>query len=291
MRLLVRFSFVAVGILLPAFAEAQGVLQQARDESQERSPKTDSDSHAKSRTRPFSGDEGFDSGNGDFGLACALAPFVLPRVLFDDAGNSSGYFPGFPYALGPHSYQFVDPEGWAPKNDEHLHPFDDAFLKPWAVRLAVEDGNDFRGLNRLGAQLTVDTESRFGVQSDWSFVQERLNGGGRDHTTLGATELTYRFAQCEAAEMHAGVGFRLRTDDVNTRWGFNFLYGGDWYPAKPVVASSQFEVGQLGANWVYHLRGTLGVAYRHVELFGGYDFLRLGTANIQRPLAGLRFWF
>jgi hypothetical protein len=33
------------------------------------------------------------------------------------------------------------------------------------------------------------------------------------------------------------------------------------------------------------------VTHKRWETFGGYDFLRIGTVNLQGPMVGLRLWF
>jgi hypothetical protein len=158
------------------------------------------------------------------------------------------------------------------------------------VRLSAEDGNDFRGLNRVEGQFTVDTRSRFGVQTRWDHFEE-TDGGHYDETLLGDTELTYRFVQRDWVEMTTGIGFRMMTDKHVTRGGFNFYYGSDLYLMKPLVVSSSVDLGNLDAGFVVHTRCTLGAVWRHWEFLGGYDFLRVGSVNLQGPMLGVRLWY
>jgi hypothetical protein len=39
------------------------------------------------------------------------------------------------------------------------------------------------------------------------------------------------------------------------------------------------------------LSSSVGAIWNGWELFAGYDFLRIGTVNLQGPMVGLRFWF
>jgi hypothetical protein len=91
--------------------------------------------------------------------------------------------------------------------------------------------------------------------------------------------------------MYAGLGCRLLTDDRDTRAGVNFVYGGDWFPARPLVVSASCDLGNLDAAFVVRARATVGAAWRRWEVFGGYDFLRIGSVNLQGPMLGLRVWF
>lgn len=102
---------------------------------------------------------------------------------------------------------------------------------------------------------------------------------------------TYRFVQNEWFVMHTGLGARFLVDHGHDRGGFNFLYGFDVFPAKPVHLFGDFDGGTLGHAGVVRLRGGVGVNWTHFELFAGYDFLRIGRVNLQGPMAGLRLWF
>ncbi len=223
------------------------------------------------------------------GVVLATTPFWVPHLLLGDDLSVPGYFPGAPYGLDWAGYMNIDYNG--NYGDDRPARFGDLdYQKPWAIRLWVEDGNDFQGLNRLDACFFLDTTSRFGLLSRWSYFEEN-DHGHTDESLLGDTELTYRFVQREWLQMHTGLGFRLLADRYDTRAGCNFLYGADLYPAKPVVISTSMDIGNLDAAFVIHGRITTGVIWRNWEMLAGYDFLRIGSVNLQGPLLGLRFWF
>lgn len=146
-------------------------------------------------------------------------------------------------------------------------------VKPWSVRLSVEEGNDFNSLNRVGGRLFVDTTSRFSLQSNWNYFRKSLGSGGHDDALMGDTNLVYRFAQNEYAQFRAGLGFRVWADDSDTRWGVNVMYGADFFPVKSFVISALIDGGNLGSAGVFHARATAGAVFRGWELFGGYDYL------------------
>jgi hypothetical protein len=233
-------------------------------------------------------------GGGDIrGLIVAVvivptSPFWVPACLLDDSLAKPGYFPARPYA--PDCVAFIQPGEPLPHNDDLDH-LDPAYLKPWSVRLALDDGNNFNGVNRLGGHLSVDTAWRVGVTTNWNFLHERLPGGHSDEAVLGDMNLTIRVGQNDWVQVHAGAGARLLSDRRTTQGGFNFLYSADFFPVDPLVISTQVDVGNLHDSLVIHARGTIGCQIGRFELFGGYDFLRIGSVNIQGPLAGLRLWF
>jgi hypothetical protein len=213
------------------------------------------------------------------------APFVLPPMALGDDYKTASLFPRFPYA-----YRL--PGGiWLDRGRTEGEDPAPRGARPWSVRADVEDGYDFHGVNRFGTRVFLNTASRFGVSTDWDFFTERLRCGCWDELTLGDANLTFRFAQAEWMQMYAGVGGRVMPDRYGTRGGFNFTYGGDVFPCKPVVVSSSLDLGNLGSAGLVRARGTVGLVHRHWELFGGYDFLRIGSVNLQGPMAGLRLWF
>jgi hypothetical protein len=294
-------GLLVVAVLCPPL-RAQGTLQRTRlgthDSAQ---PPSSSSSSTDSRdSRDSSGSDGWfhDSNSGEaLGglLICAAvvatSPFWVPHALLGDSLEIPSRFPGYPYALPSGGYLFVDDDDRRPWEAQEKSCLDPEYLKPWAVRLALEDGNDFRGLNRVGGQLFVDTSTRLGLETDWHYFWERMGSGHSDETVLGNVNLTFRFAQRSWIEMITGMGVRLLTDRNDTRAGFNFLYGTDLFPIDPVIVSTLFEIGNLDNATVIHARATVGMIYGHWEVLGGYDFFRIGGVNLQGPVLGVRLWF
>jgi hypothetical protein len=161
----------------------------------------------------------------------------------------------------------------------------------WAVRVALENGNDFNGINRVGGQLKIENANRWGIVSNWNYFHERLSCGCIDETVIGDTNITFRFAQNEIVSLYSGLGFRMIADRRQSDFGFNFTYGGDWFPVRPLIVSGVFDAGTLGYAGVVHGRATMGAIWHGCEVFAGYDFLRIGNANLQGPMAGVRYWF
>jgi hypothetical protein len=191
------------------------------------------------------------------------------------------YFARHPFQAGLPGYMHSnDPadKAWRPP------------VYPTAIRLSVEDGNDFAGINRVGVQVLIETASRFGLQTSWNFFQEDLGTGRTDQLVLGDVNLVYRFAQNEWATMRSGIGFRVLADH-DADFGFNFTYGGDFFPLRPLVLSTLVDLGNVGSAFVVHARGTVGAILGSWEIFAGYDFFRIGSVNLQGPLLGVRFWY
>jgi hypothetical protein len=291
------FSLVLVFLWCqtPALWAQEGRLQQVREEVR------GDDEHAGKKEKTEKAQRGCDNdddsvGNWLFGeafgwlffKACG-APFVLPPALLGDDYRHDGYFLAHPYQHGLPGFMRI--EGFL---DEGLppgaSPLDPQGLRTWIGRLTLQESNDFRGLNRVNGQVLLDSSSRFGLQTGWTYLTEGLTGGRHDDMVLGDFDVTFRFAQNEYVQMRTGLGARVLADS-RSRWGFNFTYGGDFFPAKPLVLSGVVDLGTLGSAGLVHARGTAGVIFRGWEFFTGYDFMRIGSVNLQGPTLGLRFWF
>ena len=300
---MIRASWaISIGALLivAVGADAQdGRLQHVRDEAR---PSSSSDSKASAGKSDdndsvlgaflggiLSVQDGEGNSFGGLVLTYAfIAPFYLPAKMLGDEYKFRLFFSQRPYANGYHGYQILAPEMAAMF---YTTDTSDVPRREWSMRLAIENGNDFAGLNRLNGQFRIDHESRFGVTTNWNYFHERLPCGCSDETLIGDTNLTFRFAQNEVASLYAGLGFRMLSDRRQTDFGFNFTYGGDWFPIRPLVVSGVFDAGTLGSAGVIHARGSVGAIWQGWELFAGYDFLRIGCTNLQGPMAGVRWWF
>lgn len=227
-----------------------------------------------------------------FGPLCLqvlAAPFAVPVSLLGDPYHTQGRFLPYPYYDSWPGYLDVACRSEWDAPDPDAPPGD--VFRSWAGRFAIEDSNDFDGLNRLGGRLLLEGPARLGLQANGTWLRETFDCGCTDDAFLGDANLVFRFAQNEWVQMRAGVGGRLWTDRYQTCGGFNFTYGADFFPKKPLVISSQIDAGTLGRTGVFHVRSTAGWMLRGWEAYAGYDFLRIGSVNFQGPVLGLRFWF
>jgi len=270
----------------PCLSAQEGKLQKVREEASRESPPSESSGESKP------GKEYSCDSDDPIGQLCGMAvvcvvaaPYVIPAKLLGDDYSEQGYFLPYPYADGkPGSMQIHFSEKEKPFGQEDP-------VKCWLARLAVEESNDFNSLNRLSGHFLLDTCLRVGLQTSWGYLTENLHGNNRDHMVLGDVNVVFRFAQNEYVQMRSGLGVRLSTDSHESHAGFNFSYGADAYPVKPLVFSALIDAGTLGSAGVFHGRVTGGILWRHCEFYAGYDYLLVGSVSLQGPVAGLRFWF
>ena len=258
-----------------------GKLSEARDSvrAEESEPEDDDHKHRKHKKRR----ECDDSGSSEllaefFGPALVysfFAPIWLPSSIIEgEPFTNEVDFTDFPYADGVPASMTSD--GGA---------------KGWRLRLMVEDAHDLDDINRIGGGLLAESHTRLGVATRWSHLQENLGPGGHDSFVLGNVDATWRFAQNERVQMRVGAGLRVFSDDVDSEYGINLSYGGDFLLVEPIVLSSTIDYSHVGSANLFESRTTLGVMVNRVEIFTGYDFLRIGTTNIHGLIGGVRLWF
>lgn len=210
-------------------------------------------------------------------ICTVTAPFQIPQLALGDDFCLDGFFPLHPYDDVP-GHLII-----------HTEPPHEEF--GWFGRFTAQYGDGFDGLSQTGGRLLLDTQSRFGLDTEWYSRRENLSVGGYDELSTGDFNAVIRFAQSEHAEFRAGAGLNWLHDEFDTNYGFNFTYGADFYPARPWILSTTLDLGRIGSTSRFHVRATGGFLYRGVELFGGYDFLEIGDVQIGSPIVGINLWF
>jgi hypothetical protein len=201
------------------------------------------------------------------------------------------YFPRHPFADGFPGYLRLDYTSATLQADRSLVPPELLDVRLWSCRVAVEESNDFDGLNRVGGHVLVDTSYRIGALVKWNIFHERLDGGRTDQLFLGDANVFVGLLRLQTVQDRLGVGVRVMSDEHDVESGFNVLYGLDWYPCRPWIFSEQIDFGTLGEAGVFHFRATVGAIFSHGEVFAGYDALWINHVRLAGPVIGLRLWF
>lgn len=209
------------------------------------------------------------------GVAAATSPFWGPPKAVGDDFTFDTSFTSHPYD-GPGGW--LDLEGRATQ-------------KPWLVRLSGEYGDGFDGHQRIGGKLRLDTTWRLGVDASWDYRREDLSRGRHDRLWTGDCNAIFRFAQSEHLAMRTGFGVNWLNSDTVDDIGFNFTYGGDWFPADPWVISGEIDWGRLGDAGLFHARGTVGVQIENAEIYIGYDYFDVDSVTLDGIVAGIGLWF
>ncbi|MDZ7617499.1 MAG: hypothetical protein U1E05_10870 [Patescibacteria group bacterium] len=246
---------------------------------------------------------GGDSFSAWFSFGALAAPLWIPIHLTQDDMQFDCYFQRYPYQVthgsilrpydlpgGPAGY-----EALAAERSASCRGLGSQFPRPrlrrWSGRFSAEYASEFADLERMTGRLVFNTASRFGLDTEMSYLQERLPGGGQDSLWLGDGNLIFRFAQGDRSEWRVGVGLNWLDDRQKTDYGFNFTYGFDLYPRRPWIMSLDIDWGTLGHTGLFRLRTTTGVVIWGLESYIGYEYLDIGRAESNSLIAGVRLWF
>ena len=201
--------------------------------------------------------------------SAAVTPIWLPITFSGDDLSQPAYLHQFPY-------------------DDTTYPPE---VFPFAIRFDADYVDAFDNLDRLNGHLLISTASRFEFDGRFQHLAERLSDGGQEQLWTGDCNVTYRFAQSDFGQFRTGLGVNWLTAPGQTNLGFNFTYGADIFPAKPWVFSAVLDAGMLGHAGLVRFRTTVGVVYRSVELYTGYEFADIGTVHWNGLVGGIRLWF
>ena len=163
--------------------------------------------------------------------------------------------------------------------------------KPWACQIQLDYIDNFDALTGLSGQIIFETTSRWGCQATFHTFCEDLHDDRYDHLTLGDCNLIYRFAQHPRGQMRMGIGANWLTDPAQTDLGFNFYYGGDFFPRKPWVVSAELDWGTLGHAGLFRFRTSTGLVFRSLETYVGYEYSDIGSTQNNFFVSGVRVWF
>jgi hypothetical protein len=273
--------------LLNSPAAAQGLLDRARDEVRDQPERLPEPSQDSSDDDDHCDDEGggwfhyHDHGDG-FIHATGLvltSPWWGPHVMFDAGFGVPGYFPGEPYFADDAGYMIIGRN--AAKGE---------FPATTATRFALEYGHDLDNLQSVTGRVLWEHQMRFGVDGEIRYLQEEGDFLD-DELAIGDLNFVYRFVQSERVVMRSGVGINWLIDEHDAEAGFNFTYGGDLFPVRPLVISSEIDWGTLGDAEVFQWRGTVGAVWDHVEVYAGYRYYELEGVALDGLIIGLRTWF
>jgi hypothetical protein len=218
---------------------------------------------------------------GDFFVTAAFltvgSPFWVPHAIHDDGLDVRGAFPRFPYEAAPGHMLF-----------DYSAPCERYW---WSTRVTAEYA-DVGSIDRLGVQALAETSSRWGGDVSFNHWSQDFGppAAGDDSIWTGDVNLLFRFVQSERVQMRTGLGLNWLADDHGSDFGFNFTYGGDVFPAPPLVLSADLDWGWLGSAGLLHFRGTSGILFGPAEIFAGYDYFDVGGAQFDGLVAGVRFW-
>ncbi|MCA9064960.1 MAG: hypothetical protein KDA96_17940 [Planctomycetaceae bacterium] len=205
-------------------------------------------------------------------LFVVSSPFIVPRYLLEDEGTTA-LFPDYPY----------DGQLTAMTFDLNAPGIQD---RTWIFQ--ADTGTNFDGLLKTHGRLIADTNSRFGIDSEFYHWYERFNGGS-DPLWTGDVNLVYRFAQSETWQFRAGLGMNWLADHLGAEAGINATYSAEWFPRDPWFYSGSIDWGRLGDSSLFHVRNTVGVTHNGWGVFTGHDYFHMSNLDTHAWINGLEF--
>lgn len=149
-------------------------------------------------------------------------------------------------------------------------------------------------LYRTGFSLDVNW-LRWGLKSDLSLF---LEGPLKDALYLGSTNALVTLIMRPRLRFRAGGGAQYMIDARIPGRGHREYAAGpnlstsiDAFPFWPIILSGRFDYGKIYKAQSLLARGTLGLALQGFELYGGYEYRRIGRVALHGPTVGLRAWF
>ena len=183
------------------------------------------------------------------------------------------YFLAFPYQDGLDSY------------------LTDSTLHTNAIRFSFDYATDFNDLDQWMGRVFYESNGLFAADAQWSYYTESIGFGAKDDMHVGDVNAMLRLLQFEKLEGRFGVGIGWLSDRFATDVGFNGTVQLDYFIAKPVVISTDFDFGSIGDASTIHLNTSMGMMIQNGELRIGYDYRKIGAAELDGMSFGLRWWF
>ncbi len=212
-------------------------------------------------------------------LVVATSPYWAPYGLMEDDYKSLTGFRADPYACEGEDWGFLIID-----QAQSLH------ASRWMGSLGLDYGTNFDALDTLGGEANVEHASRWGLGTRWRYFREDTRPR-RDTLSLGAVNLTFRFAQSPRLVFHSGIGLNWLADSADTDLGFNWLYDAQWCPAEPVVLQAGLEMGSLGDAFTMRTSVRMGMQIGRWQPYIGGETYRFDGHTTALATTGLAWRF
>jgi hypothetical protein len=256
-----------------------------KDESsaaRDRSAHDQSGNYAQGRSGSSSSDDDDDS----LALLLIGLPWTAPIALMDEP-CLSGYA-SHPFAGGQGHLR--DSGGGCLRASTHTTPG-----KPRALAAQLDMESGYMSGQVVPATLAMRLQLPHRVElSARSSLLTDVAASDTERAYNTNALLAWRFAQNARVDLRSGLGMRHYRLDKD-RWGFDSLYGLDFFARHHIVGRMELHLGSLQRAVVFEGRGTLGVMLARLEVYAGGDFMSVigphQTARLGGAVAGVRIWF
>ena len=158
------------------------------------------------------------------------------------------------------------------------------------TRLRFDYSEDYNDEVRIHGQLMTQLSGQFGMDAEATWYDKTRNSDVVGELWTGDANLVYKL-DVSRITLRFGGGAAYALEEGDTKVGYNFTYGTDFYIRRPFLVSGEIDWGQISSDQLFHWRVTAGFVYGSLEIFGGYDSYELGEFDIDGPVAGLGIVF
>ncbi len=229
------------------------------------------------------------------GVLVLFAPWTLPMAFTKTLQRPIFWYASHPYAADSRSALIFaptpSPEDQPPPQTKP--PSNGVRSSPPRKSVAVQammDGyyGPFDAMYGAGAQLRLQTPTVIELDTRWIYLRENLS---TPVTAIrGQNHVTIRFAHDEQVQFRTGIGSRHYIVEGEHILGFDGFYGIEIFLGQPFRLALELHLGNLGQALTGQGRGELGIFMGPLEIYGGLDYLRIGSEGLGLVFSGLRLW-
>lgn len=162
-----------------------------------------------------------------------------------------------------------------------------------ASRVELELGYALGGAGRVGASARLQLPFLIDITTRYSVFVEPLDEGVA-MLALGRIGAELRIVDCPVLQLRVGAAVRHFHDAAGGLVGGDVGVAFDIFPGAPVILSGEVTVGAVGQAIIVQARGSVGVIIDSTEIYAGYDFEGLVSADqlvdLGGPMLGVRLW-
>ena len=199
-----------------------------------------------------------------------LVQFPGESRYFYNGSYKNSFFSDYPYA--------VDGEGHFSQNDGRKQ----------SINIT---GNYFYSesdLDGLALRAQFSPNPLYGAEVHFADIREELNGYD-DRLQLFGAFVNYNRFRLNRFGLRWGLGVMgLRGD--NTRTGFAFNSGMEWYFKEPLSLELQYSGGFISERYVPEFYGALNLHYRRMAFSVGYQYWSAGNVVIDGVTTGVKLF-
>ncbi len=274
MRVLILIIFSGCG--LPLLAE-DGKLERAKKEVRSDPPKPSNSNTGTTSHTSNNNYSNYNNDDDDFGFFDMLADIGhLCFVWGKDNPNA---------LVGSTSYPYYNnyPGYYAPVDLQRENSVVGGAL--YAEGCIIEDN-----LQRYSAGGHVSF-SAFSIRSDWQRYFEERTNGTYDTLNIGTIDCELAIVTVPYLRVNIGAGALIYHDNIGTESGGAVMANALAFPFSPCVIEGAFTYGSVIDTDVMITRLTAGAMWRQWEGYAGWHYTKIGSATLDGPLLGVRFWY